>query len=322
MSLFETIIVQPILNLLLAIYSLIPGGDFGIAIIIFTIIVRFAMWPLIKKQLHQTKAMQKLQPLMAQIKKESKGNKQLEGVKMMELYKERGVSPFGSIGILFIQLPIFIALYRVIRVVAVDQTNLGEYTYGFMKNFQPIAKLIENPATLNQKLFGLIDLSGQAISQNDAKGTVVNVVLLVLALSAVATQIIITKQVAPKSASNRRFKDIMAGASKGEEVDQAEINAVTTKSMTNIMPIMMFFIMIYLPGAITLYYLASNAIAIVQQRSILSQDSEEMVKIADEPQSEVIRVGKKATAKARAEIAQEGTVVRIVAKDSRPYKKK
>lgn len=322
MSLFDTTVVQPILNLLLGIYSLVPGGDFGITIIIFTIIVRFAMWPLLKKQLHQTKAMQKLQPLMAQIKKESNGNKQLEGIKMMELYKEHEINPFSSIGVLFVQLPIFIALYSVIRILAVDQNNINKYAYGFMKGLQSISKLIENPAILNQKLFGFIDLAGQAITQSETKGMSVNIVLLALALAAVATQYLLSKQITPKNTSQKSFKDIMAEAGAGKEVDQAEINAITTKSMMNVMPIMMLFIMIYLPGAITLYYLASNAIAIVQQKSILDQDSEEMVEIADEIQTDVTRVGKKATAKARAKLAQEGTVVRIVAKDSRPYKKK
>jgi YidC/Oxa1 family membrane protein insertase len=321
-SLFDTIIVQPILNLLLAIYSLIPGGDFGISIIIFTIIVRFAMWPLLKKQLHQTRSMQKLQPQMAKIKKECKGNKQLEGIRMMELYKEYGVSPFRSIGILLLQLPIFIALYRVIRIIAIDQDSIGTYTYGFLKGVEPIAKLIENPASLNQKLFGFIDLAGQAISQDETKGLVINIVLLILALVAVGTQFILSKQITPKNVPKRRFKDIMSEASSGKEVDQAELNAITTKNMTNIMPIMMLFIMVYLPGAITLYYLASNAVAILQQRNILKQDSEEMIQIAEELPSTEQKVGKKATAKARAKAAQEGSVIRIVAKDNHPKKKK
>ena len=56
----------PILNLLMAIYSLIP--DFGVSVIIFTIIVRLLLWPLIKKQLHQAKAMRKMQPELVKIK--------------------------------------------------------------------------------------------------------------------------------------------------------------------------------------------------------------------------------------------------------------
>jgi len=61
-NIFELLIVQPIFNLLMGLYAVIPGGDFGIALIIFTIIVRFALWPLVVSQLHQVKAMRKLQP--------------------------------------------------------------------------------------------------------------------------------------------------------------------------------------------------------------------------------------------------------------------
>jgi len=48
---FDLLIVQPIFNLLVLIYAMLPGHNFGLSIIIFTIIVRLLMWPLIKKQL-------------------------------------------------------------------------------------------------------------------------------------------------------------------------------------------------------------------------------------------------------------------------------
>ena len=69
---FETLIVQPIFNALLLIYSLIPGGDFGVALIIFTILIRMLMYPLVKKQLHQTKMMKKLQPELKKIKERAR----------------------------------------------------------------------------------------------------------------------------------------------------------------------------------------------------------------------------------------------------------
>ena len=59
---FTTFIVQPIFNLLVLIYALLPGHNFGLAIIIFTIIIRLLMWPLVKKQLHHAKAIRELGP--------------------------------------------------------------------------------------------------------------------------------------------------------------------------------------------------------------------------------------------------------------------
>ena len=65
---FTTIIVQPIFNLLVLIYAILPGHNFGLSLIIFTIIIRLLLWPLVKKQLHQTKLMRKLQPEIKKIK--------------------------------------------------------------------------------------------------------------------------------------------------------------------------------------------------------------------------------------------------------------
>jgi len=317
-NIFDTIIVQPIFNMLLGLYSIIPGGDFGIAIIIFTILIRFALWPLVKKQLHQTKAMQKMQPALAKIKKEANGNKQVESMRMMELYKEYDVNPFSSIGVLFIQLPIFIALYQVIRILATNRSEVEKYTYGFMKGIEPIKALIANPDHFNQNFLGFIDLTKQAITSNPMT---VNIILLVLALGAAVTQYIMTKQTSVSPKSGKRLRDIMSEAADGKQADQGEMNAIMMSKMTKFMPIMMFMIMIYMPGALVLYYTVSNLVAVIQQHNILKQDSEELIKIAD---IEPSKAGKKATekARARAEHAQEATVIRIVAKDTAPKKVK
>ncbi len=129
MNIFDLLIVQPIFNLLISLYSIIPGGDFGISVILFTILVRFALYPLLKRQLHQTKLMRRLQPELKRIKKATKGNRQLESMQMMELYKKNGVSPFRSILILLIQLPIFIALYHVIQIFTLYFDHVSTYTY-------------------------------------------------------------------------------------------------------------------------------------------------------------------------------------------------
>src|SRR5687767_5623927 len=101
---FTTLIVQPIFNLLVLIYALLPGHNFGLAIILFTIVIRLLMWPLVKKQLHHAKAMRELQPEMKRIKQAAKGNRQQESMMIMELYKERQVNPFSSIGLIIIQI--------------------------------------------------------------------------------------------------------------------------------------------------------------------------------------------------------------------------
>ncbi|MDB5167008.1 MAG: 60 kDa inner rane insertion protein [Candidatus Saccharibacteria bacterium] len=315
MNIFDVLIVQPIFNLLVGLYSLIPGGDFGIALIIFTVLVRFALWPLVKRQLHQVTAMRKLQPELAKIKKNSGGNKQLESVQMMDLYKKNGVNPFRSIGILLIQLPIFIALYQVIQIFTLHRDQVGKYTYDFLENIGPIKQLIAHPENFHEKLFGFIDLTQHAIGTN---GTI-NLFLVAIALIAAGMQYIMSKQTMPQNTGKKRLRDIMNEAADGKKADQAEMNAIVTGKMIKFLPFLMLFVMLNLPGALALYYAVSNIVAVLQQRYILKKDVDEMEEMVEEAPKVI---GKKATAKARAKAATEGNVIRITAKDSRPRKER
>jgi YidC/Oxa1 family membrane protein insertase len=310
-NIFETLIVQPIFNLLIGLYSLIPGGDFGIALIIFTILIRFALWPLVVRQLHQVKAMRKLQPELAKIKKATKGNRQAESMQMLELYKKHDVKPFRSILILLIQLPIFIALYQVIQIFTSHRDQIAKYTYDFLENIGPIRTLIDHPEQFNEKLLGLVDLTAHAIGSNG-----INIFLVILAIVAALTQYIISKQTSPQS-STKRFRDVMSEAAEGKPADQAELNAVMMSKMIKILPFVMLFIMLGLPGALALYYVTSNVFAAIQQHYLLKKDATEMDAIASEV---VQKPGKKATAKAREKQAREGNITRITAKDT-PRKK-
>lgn len=312
MNIFELIVVQPVFNLLMGLYSIIPGGDFGIAVILFTIIIRFAMWPLVVKQLHQVKAMRKLQPELARIKKASKGNRQQESMQMLELYKKHGVKPFRSILMLLIQLPIFIALFQVIQIFTSHRDQIEHFTYGFMQNFGPIRHIIENPDQFNHLFLGFLDLTARAF---DSGNIVTTISLVILAAGAAFTQYIISKQTSPTT-STKRLRDVLAEAGEGKQPDQSELNAVMMGKMVKFLPFLMFFIMLSLPGALALYYTTSNIFAAVQQHFLLKKDAVEMDKIAD---VQLKKEGKKATAKAREKQARKGevTVTRISAKDDR-----
>ncbi len=315
MNIFELVVVQPIFNLLMGLYAVVPGRDFGIAIIIFTIIVRFVLYPLTRSMLHQTKAMRKLQPELAKIKKRSKGNKQAETMAMMELYKKHGVSPFRSIGILLIQLPIFIALYQVIQIFTSQRDRIEAFTYNFLEGIDPIKDLIANPAGFNEKLLGIIDLTKSAFANNG-----VDIFLVALAVIAGVTQYIMSKQTMPKNQSDRRIRDIMAEAAEGKQADQSEMNAIVMQRMTKILPFFMFFIMLGFPGAIALYYAVSNIVAVGQQAYLLRQDEEELEEVAEEAIEK--QQAKKATANKKkgnvksTENKGGATVTRIVAKDT------
>jgi len=310
MNIFDILIVQPIFNLLIGLYSLIPGGDFGISLVLFTILVRFALYPLVKKQLHQTQAMKKLQPQLAKIKKETKGNKQLESMRMLELYKEHGVNPFRSIGILLIQLPIFIALYIVIQVFTSHRDEIAKWTYDFMEGLAPIKQLIEDPNSFNHMFLGFVDLTKSAFADGG-----VNIALILIALIAAATQYFMSKQTMPHNESKKRLRDVMSEASQGKQADQSEMNAIVMGKMMKVLPIFMFFVMVSVPGALALYYAMSNLVAVAQQTYLLRKDEEEMDKLADKPVKKPVTPGKKATAKAREKAAKDAKVTKISAKD-------
>lgn len=306
MSFFDEFIVRPILNLLMAIYSLIP--DFGISIIVFTILVRLLLWPLIKKQLHQAKAMRKMQPELAKIKKQYIKNPQMRNLAMMELYKKHNISAFGSIGILIIQLPILIAMYRVVQIFVSSRADLGKYVYDFVKNLPVANDLVNNPDQFNQNFLGVIDLTQHAVSKD---GVVIG--LLILAGVAAYLQYLTSKQLSPQSDSKRKLRDILAEAGGGKEADQSEVNAIMTRKMMKFMPLMMFMVTIYLPAALALYLATASAVGYLQNHIILKQDSLEMEEVANKKTASQKSIASAKTKK-RAKQATEARITRIKAK--------
>lgn len=308
MSLFDLLVVQPMFNALMALYTLIPGGDFGIAVILFTIIIRILMWPLIKKQLHQVKAMRKIQPELVAIKKKAKGNRQLEGMMMLELYKKNNVNPFRTILILIIQLPIFIGLYHVIRIFTVHRDELEKFSYWFMEQLQPVATLIANPDSFNQYLFGIVDITKNAINFTTGE---ISPFLVFLAVSAGLLQYISSKQTMPQQqvGEKKGLRQVMAEAAEGKQADQSEVNAIVMQKMVKFLPIMMVFIMISLPGAIALYYAVSTAVAVFQQHILLRRDEEELAEIAETAIQQDKKKQAKKRATARADNAKKAEIV-------------
>lgn len=275
MNIFDILVVQPIFNLLMTLYSVVPGGDFGIAVIIFTVIMRVLMWPLVVKQLHQVKAMRKLQPELAKIKTQAKGNKQMQGMLMLELYKKHNVNPFRSLGLLLIQLPIFIGLYRVIQIFTMHRDELAKYSYDMVEKLPAVAQLIQNPDNFNQHLFGIVDLTRHAV---DKAG--VSPFLLLLAVAAGVLQYISSKQTMPQNETKKGLRQIMAEAAEGKEADQAEMNAVVMQKMIKLMPVMLTLVMINLPGAIALYQCVFTIVAVWQQHILLKRDEDDLQHMA------------------------------------------
>lgn len=277
MNIFDTLIVQPIFNLLAGIYGLIPGSDFGIALIIFTVLVRFAMWPLVKKQLHQTKIQRQLQPELKKIKEKAKGNKQLEGQMMLDLYKEKGVNPMGTIGILFLQLPIYIALFSVINIITKRRDRIADFAYSPIEQLGPIHDIIHSTNHyFNESLLGLVNLARPAIEA----GAIYWPALVLAALTAVL-QYYQTKQITPQPTEKKKLSELFAETAAGKDVDQSEVSAIMANNMNKFFPFLTFIIMVYLPSAIALYAVVSSVVALFQQKAALQEDVKDMEILAN-----------------------------------------
>ncbi len=134
---WDTLILNPMINALLLIYSFL-GQNFGLTIIIFTILVRLITYPLTAQQMKSTQAMQEMQKSKKwqDIQKKYKDNREKLAQEQMKLYQEMGVNPFGSCLPTLIQFPIIIGLYqaiiRALAVTPIQLLNLSRHVYPFI----------------------------------------------------------------------------------------------------------------------------------------------------------------------------------------------
>lgn len=285
-SVFQSLIVIPIFNLLVLIYALLPGHDFGLSIILFTIIIRVLMWPLVRKQLHQTKAMRKLQPEVKRIKQEAAGNRQKEQMMLLELYKERGINPFGSLPAIIVQFIILIGLFYGLRHVIEDPKAIVENAYTWIANTGWLQTLAQDISKFDQTFFGIVDLTKSAISD---EGLYIPA-LIIVTLSA-AVQFLTSRQVLPKQKDARSLKQILKEAGSGKTSDQSEVNAAVGRSMLYVIPGLIFLFTVHLPAALSLYWFIGGLVAYFQQGRILNDDEEEMEGLAEKKGDESIIEG-------------------------------
>lgn len=275
---FTTLIVQPLFNLLALIYALLPGHDFGIAIIIFTIVIRLALWPLIKRQLHHTKKLRELQPELKKIKAASKGDRAKESALTMELYKERKINPFATLGLTLLQFPILIGLYIGLRHLINDPHQLVTFTYPFVRNLPWIKEVAADPSLFKPTLLGIVDLNKAALTN----GVWYFPALVLVAGSAIA-QYFQSKQLLPAPAENKGLRQILKDASSGSKADSGEMQAATGRFTTFMVPILIFFVTLRIASALSLYWFVGGVVAIIQQGRILNKDEEALEKVANEP---------------------------------------
>ena len=276
---FNTLIVQPLFNLLAVIYALLPGHDFGLAIIIFTIVIRLLLWPLIKRQLHHTKKLRELKPELKRIKAAAKGDKQKESALTMELYKERKINPFATIGLTLLQFPVLIGLYVGLRHLISDPHQLITQTYPFVRNLPWLKEVGGNIHLFHPTFYGLVDLNRAALSP---AGTWYFPALVLVVGSAVV-QYLQSKQLLPTTKESKGLRQILKDASSGDRADQAEMQAATGKFTSLMIPFLILFVTIRIASALSLYWFVSGLVAVIQQGRVLNQDEAALEAVADTP---------------------------------------
>lgn len=149
--LYQLIFYRPVLNLLVFFYETISGHDFGVAIILVTLLIRLVLYPLFHKSAKHQMVIQRLQPKIREIQKTHKDNKEKQSQALMDLYKEHGVNPFLSFILLLVQLPILIALYQIIL------SGLSP------AGFHGLYSFMNAPQALNTLFLGIIDLKQRSL---------------------------------------------------------------------------------------------------------------------------------------------------------------
>ncbi len=224
---FIALIYQPLYNAFVFLMDVLPWADAGIVIILFTILVRLALFPLSQKSIVAQIKMRTINPELEKLKTRYADDKQEQARQIMAFYKEKGINPFSGFLALLIQLPIIFALYYVFQggLTTIDTTLL----YSF----------VGTPEQLKMIFLGVIDLTQKSV---------------LLAVLAGVTQFIqahiMATHMAPQSQESSFANDL------------AKSMTFQTKY---ILPIFITFVSYFISSAIALYWVVSNTFTICQE---------------------------------------------------------
>jgi YidC/Oxa1 family membrane protein insertase len=236
---WELIIVQPMTNLLLWIYDALGHGPhmFGLAIILFTVLIRAVTWPLNAAQVKGAQAMQELQSdkEWQEIQKKYAKDKEKLAQEQMRIYKEKGINPFASCLPMLIQLPVLFGLYqsinRALSATPFDMLKLARTVYPFQN--------VQNIIPLNST-FLWMDLGRPESIQ------ILGFALPTLAIIVAVSTYVQSKLTMPVS------------------TDPNDQSAMMSKQMSLMMPLMLGYFALTMPSGVSVYFLISNILGIVQ----------------------------------------------------------
>jgi YidC/Oxa1 family membrane protein insertase len=244
---FNDFFYKPLFNVLAALYNYLPGNDFGLAIIILTILIRFALYPLAAKAIKSQKAIAQLQPQLKEIQEKYKDNKEKQATASMEIYKKAGINPFSGFLSLLIQIPVMIALYRIF-LKGLQPQEISATLYSFMPQIH----------SANHYFFGIIDLTKSASEKvgglSLGEYNIIGIIIIILVGVSQYIQIKMAPSISPKGMAkkgNADFASMMQG------------------QMLYFLPASSMLILWKLPSALAIYWLTTTVFSIVQQYVVL-----------------------------------------------------
>ncbi len=238
-------IIQPFAETIAFILSYLfnTTSSYGFSIVILTVLINIIIFPLTLRQTRSTKRMQDAQPQLQKLQKKHKDNKEELNKAVAEFYKEKGINPFGCIFPLIVQMPIWFALFRVLRepLLFLDEvfpegSSLGVFLSG------------------NPPLFYGMDLQ---IPPSQAGTIIEKVPYIALVLLVVLTALYQQKQITNKSNN------------------QNNPQAKQMQTIGKIMPLFFGFISWTLPTGLVVYFLTGNIFRIGQQSLIVKLEDKE-----------------------------------------------
>jgi len=218
-TLFNKIFYQPLFNALVLLYEFVPGGDFGIAVVLLTLLIRILLYPFSLKAIESQRALAKLEPKLREIRKKFKDDKEKVAREMLELYQKEKINPFSGFFLILLQLPILFALYKVFT------------SCVSVKDFGQLYSFVPNPGEIKTN-FLMIDLAKPDFL-----------------LSALAGVLQFFQ--AKKQTKIENIKKTGAG-------DFSHFSKILQKQMLYFFPITLFFVFLKIPSAIALYSIVST----------------------------------------------------------------
>ncbi len=236
---WHTFFFDPVYNSLVFFIDVVPGGDVGIAIILTTVVVKVLLLPLSIKAVKTQHAMRAIEPELKALKEKYKDKREEQAKAMMELYRNAGVNPFASIGLVFLQIPIIISLYFSVFGIF----NIDPDTAALTKtiNADILYAFIPEPAVISEFFLGQFNIAERSI---------------ILAALAGLTQFFHARLAIPASAPRNKdaqpnFKDDFARSMQLQ--------------MRYVMPVIIFVFAYSISAAIALYFTVSNIMSIGQE---------------------------------------------------------